>query len=227
MTQLKGPLLIAAIVCAAFLWGYQGDSLKNWFNRSAEAPVSPEPPVQQQAVAPPSEPKPVPPPASANYLSVPFPQQGFGKAPAPGVPANPYAALNKAASPPGQSGSLAQTMDSINSGQIQDEQVVRRNAYFEKLAEQLKELRGESPPPTAPPSPSAEPATEAYPPFGAANPPIPGQDGLTTETPHFAETDPEAPAYVPEPPPLPPPPELSPDEPPLPALDDDLIEEAE
>lgn len=224
MAHLKGPILIAAVVCCAFLWGYQQNSLRDMFARIRSVPKS-EPvaePVPQVAEAPQQV---KPPAAAANtaYLSVPFPQQpAANAAPPPPPPVNPYAALGKASAGPRQNGNLAATMDSINSGEIQDEQVVRRNAYFEKLADQLKELRGEPPPPTAP-SGSGDVAAENQPAFATPN--FPGlPDTQNPEAPAPVEANEPPAPFIAEPPPLPPAPEQLSDEP-VPPQDEPILDE--
>ena len=62
-------------------------------------------------------------------------------------PHNPYAAMMKAAAEARKKRgeTLSGTMDSIRSGSIGEARKVQRNAYFDKLSQQLKELRGEGP----------------------------------------------------------------------------------
>jgi hypothetical protein len=51
-------------------------------------------------------------------------------------------------------------MDSIRSGGVQEQQTQKRNLYFEKLSQQLKELQGESTPTTIPKEDEAEAVDE-------------------------------------------------------------------
>lgn len=73
-----------------------------------------------------------------------------------GNPSNPYQEFLRKRSGQNtkQNSGLSDTMNSINSGGIQDKQISRRNAYFEKLSQQLKDLKGEQAP--SPDQPDSE-----------------------------------------------------------------------
>ncbi len=73
-----------------------------------------------------------------------FNRQGAGSDSA----SNPYQEFLKKRSQQQQNtnSGLSDTMNSIKSGGIRDQQITRRNAYFEKLSQQLKDLKGEQTP---------------------------------------------------------------------------------
>lgn len=149
MGQLTKILFATALMVASALWGYSGDtflenlaSLKtrtiSWF-KSSEKPAPVETTPAQAA--------------SSESGIVAVSPQGNGANPFQQAAQNPYAQLMGGAKP--AAGTLSKTLDSIRPGQVQETQKVQRNAYFEKLSEQLKQLQGENPPP-----PPAEPKAE-------------------------------------------------------------------
>ena len=87
----------------------------------------------------------------------PLPSPSFAPPP-PGGYQNPYQRFlqeSGQAVPSPTPNSLRDTIDSIRPGESTDEQHIRRNAYFEKLSQQLKELRGDQNAEQAPPPPEA------------------------------------------------------------------------
>jgi len=144
------------VIVAAFLYGYKRDSVSYWAER-ARHKVSQESTVKAPEDAPALAPAPVekgpvkiaPLPAAAN------PYQDA---------MNAYRRMGNAAVPQNMRapGSFVNTLDSIQPGAVTNDQVNRRNAYFEKLSQQLKELRGEIPPPASP-EPGAAAEADAAP----------------------------------------------------------------
>lgn len=144
---------LVLILVLAFVWGYKRDALlQAWASWGTAAPAESSAPVAQSLAAE----VPVAPPPTA-------PAQP-GLAPPPRAPAPPPGPA--AQNPPTQN-NLTTTLDSIRPGQIQQEQIVQRNAYFEKLSQQLRELQGGTPPP-----PGANPPTEPDPPPPPVDPSV-------------------------------------------------------
>ncbi len=148
MDQLKQTAFSVTIVIAAGFWGYGGDNFMNEVDTlvtdlTAEAPeeIPAEEETTKNATSPLAKSKQA---ASSPYP--PAPPQGQRPV-RPGASAplggnNPYASMGKPAS-------LAGTMDSIRPGRIQNQQRQKRNLYFERLSQQLKDLQGNdnTPPP--------------------------------------------------------------------------------
>lgn len=88
------------------------------------------------------------------------PQPSVEKDPPP-LPANPYEQFMKAVEP----NNLNDSLKSLDSGELRDEQVIKRNEYFEKLSQQLKELQGNGggPPPGIGEKTEGEPELAAEP----------------------------------------------------------------
>ena len=156
MGKFNGYLLISLVVLGAFVWGYKRDSISLWLARNNKG-------ADKAKEAPPdkAEPKPEAVPVTA----VPAAKEQSRPI---SLPANPYQALARnpmqpAATPgarPYPSSGLTQTLDSIQPGEITDNQIIRRNAYFEKLSQQLKELKGETAPsPVLPPQAALPPVS--------------------------------------------------------------------
>ena len=138
----KGTILtILAALTFAFAWGYKRDDLLAYWRAFNEPPkVEAPPPVASVAevpVAPPVQPPAVP------------PTRGNAAAQANMMP--------PVAPPVHKQEELTNTLDSIRPTQIQPEAITQRNAYFEKLSQQLKELQGGAPNSAPNPDPGAVP----------------------------------------------------------------------
>lgn len=125
---VRRQLTFLVFLGAAFAWGYFGES----FRASPAAPIPNESknlePAKPIAEAKPAVPAPV---AATVFPSGPPPRPPGAEAPAREAPARQL-------TPP--QGSLATTLDSIQPGKAQDTQIEQRNAYFDRLSQQLKEL---------------------------------------------------------------------------------------
>ncbi|MFN8389590.1 MAG: hypothetical protein U0136_04810 [Bdellovibrionota bacterium] len=155
----KGPITIVGLLCVAFLWGYSKDSLlakwAGWQSAADSAPVPQAQPVVPPATNVPEQKRPqvAPPPIAAMPAAVNRPPQAGLPLPTP----SPGAAL-------------ANTLDSIRPGQIEPQQITQRNAYFEKLSQQLKELQGGGPTANGTPGVNTPPAPNDLPPPPPAPP---------------------------------------------------------
>lgn len=169
-------IFIATIVICSFLWGYHQETIVSWWRSadvppseteqpeavdtpatrspapeaSSNTPPSPTPSAVPQTVRTPSSAATIPSPQPATQqpraLASPLPTPVF-PSPPDGDYQSPYERfLRESAQKPSTEGSIADTMDSIRPGEVTEEQQVRRNAYFEKLSQQLQELRGDAPP---------------------------------------------------------------------------------
>ena len=148
MNQFRGPALISTVVLLAFLWGYKKDALHGTFtSRSPEpAPVEEAKPLHAPVAAPavakqlsiPAAAKPYAPPQMAKPVQPTQGQKPFTP------PANPYA--NLASKYGKKHTSMAETFEAIRRNSVDQKQVIQKNAYFRKLSEQLKQLRGEDQP---------------------------------------------------------------------------------
>lgn len=165
MPNRSALFTLFAVLLVAFVWGYKREDLfAMWttvttLGSSSDSEEAVTPGVTEQPVV--IEPgQPIAPPVIAQQPPV--------------QPPPPFAA--KAAP---QQPSLTETLDSIRPAQVQPEQITQRNAYFQKLSQQLKELQGGSPPPAvgqnAPfPPPAPPPDNNVYqnvPPFPGQRPP--------------------------------------------------------
>ncbi len=121
---LRRQLTFLVILGAAFAWGYFGDVI-------SIAPA-PQTPIDTVDLAKPDRPK-APAAESANQAT-PAPVIFSGPPPRPPGAEVPARQLT----PP--TGSLANTLDSIQPGKAQDTQIEQRNAYFDRLSQQLKAL---------------------------------------------------------------------------------------
>jgi len=166
----KAPFIVIAVIALFFLYGMGSKWLKT--RKSApvaavEQPleVKPAETVKQTYTAGPT-PNSV---ATANKVkNVPNPVMTSSGNPKEGsFPVNPYVQMmkqmgqknppptsNAAPHPldpnsphpfmhPSQSDKLSKALDSIKPGQIEDKKLRKRNLYFEKLSQQLKELQGQ------------------------------------------------------------------------------------
>lgn len=145
-TIIKKLLPIIFLIGLAAAWGYFGNDSLNIETK----PVT-EASNQTKEVEEPKDFQPVPqaiPEAIPNEANPPI----INEMP---TAENPYEQFMKAAQPK----SLNDSLNSLNSGEIRDDQVIRRNEYFEKLSEQLKELQGNGggPPPELEPQQEGEP----------------------------------------------------------------------
>ena len=158
----KTPVIVIAVIFLSFAYGVGS----NWLKSKPEAPEVEKTEVQEPASKPVVAPAATIEPAATKIKSVPHPTKAAGGNPKTGsFPINPYAEMmkkmgqNKApqgkAPPhplnpnnphpylhPGQAAQLNNTLDSIRPGQIEEKRLRKRNLYFEKLSEQLKELQG-------------------------------------------------------------------------------------
>ena len=169
----KGRLIIIALLFSAFAWGYKQDALvASW--RSWREPAPQPPPAEQTTPTTPPAVQPVTPNNTALYPTTPNNSVVI-------QPENPAVASDPV--PPaqntGEKNALSDTLDSIRPGQIQQNQIVQRNAYFEKLSQQLRDLQGGAPNAPAPQAPG-DPSAQMPPPvFVPPNQPVPlpGADG--------------------------------------------------
>ncbi len=147
-------ITVAVLLGVAFLWGYKQEALlAAWENTAPE----PAPAGAPEPVAAPAPPVPGQPVVASNPVPV-VPNT------APGSPFSPPAGT--AARQPNTFGS---SLESIRPGQIPQEQITQRNAYFDKLSQQLRDLQGGTPQqpgelPAPPPPPiEAPPPPPGYP----------------------------------------------------------------
>lgn len=209
MYDYKRYLFLMLILGAAFTWGYKRDTIFaaidqfSGHTKEALAPTAKtETPVPAALPPPVMHPPQIPPQAA--------------KAP---PPENPYQRFMNMANPGSQAstqspktGALANTLDSIRRSGIEDQQIVRRNAYFEKLSQQLKELKGEAPPAESKansnqlPGGQTESATEGNVPL--TNYPVRDNSGESAQGSLFDHSNQSGPPRVPEPLALPPVPEF-------------------
>ena len=152
MSNAKNISIISIALLLAFVLGYKRDLLSNTISEtqkkvtkaaedlkpatSDNVESSPSLPVAKQEPQP-QAPRKIPSGVVIDQRSTPH---------------NPYAEMMKAAAEARKkhSESMSGTLDSIRGGEIGEARKVQRNAYFDKLSQQLKELRGENPPPNKP-----------------------------------------------------------------------------
>lgn len=157
MFHIKTTLVISLVMVLSFFCGYRGDRLrdfahntplylKNLFNHTS----SPE------SVAAPGR--------STSAANSPLPASPIQP---PGVtPDGPRLPTANGAPPPigsKVSPSLRSAMDAVRPGAETDSQIQQRNLYFEKLSQQLNELKGDAPPSTLPPVPDSGQGPPAVP----------------------------------------------------------------
>lgn len=136
---LKKLLPVIILIGFAAAWGYFADQAKNESKPAAVVKVEEQAPKELK----PLEVQPIPEPKQTNFSPPPV---AAPSEPPPALPDNPYEQFMKAVEP---NNNLSDSLNSLNSGALKDEQVIRRNEYFEKLSQQLKELQGNGggPPP--------------------------------------------------------------------------------
>ncbi len=146
MEKIKGPVLITSFVLAAFIWGLGKDSITLWahnlksslaFSSASKLPSGNPSSADAQSLAVNQESAFKNPEATGlhNFM------------PAGDSPGTAQRHLNQASNQrPGRPapGNLSETLDAIQPGAVTDEQITRRNAYFEKLAQQLKKYDRET-----------------------------------------------------------------------------------
>lgn len=145
MKDYKAAISLCALIAVAFVVGLKQDAVRAmWEDLFKAAPVTPETGVTPdvapvgkdpapQVASPIAIPKVVTPGGNPTGTRLPF-------APTPGNLVSPTQTKSQE--------SLGKTLDSINSGEVKDEQIERRNLYFERLSQQLKELQGQQPQPS-------------------------------------------------------------------------------
>ncbi len=170
---LRRPLPFFVALAIAFAWGYFGDSLRQPFSpsqtRDAKNEAGPTPidssskvnSVVESGTGSPVAGRPGLPTAAMTAPPAPY---------APGPPPRPPGAEAPARVPGAPTNTLANTLESIQPGKAQDSQIEQRNAYFDRLSQQLKELNTTGSPPPIAPLPGGQSAPEnpyAAPPTGA------------------------------------------------------------
>ncbi len=143
MSQFRGPALISAIVLVAFVWGYKKDAMHDALASRAPQPIE-EAPVAPLATPPTVAAPSVYRPAVVPNMKPPVTTKQAAPAPAFTPPKNPYADLAQKYGR--KSPSMAETFDAIRRDSVDQKQIIQKNAYFRKLSEQLKQLRGEDQP---------------------------------------------------------------------------------
>lgn len=163
LTKFKVPLLATSVVLASFVFGYYGERMKNAWNSQVETEAvveigpgdnsvaerveqfSQTIKVPVKALTRPATPRQSPKPPQA--APTPF-NSASSFMFVPQNPAAPYESeqFQNAAGPPPSPypTNFGSTMDSISANQVDDKQIIKRNAYFEKLSQQLKELQGKN-----------------------------------------------------------------------------------
>jgi len=136
MNRAKGPIFIGLLALSAFLWGYRRDLIKTgWFNFLSPFFSSEQTETQAKSVVTTDKPKERP---------------VVTKAPNPMNAADVYKQLSVVgAKPPPRpirkNPSFSETLQSIKAGKVGEKKKAKRNLYFEKLSQQLKELQGQKP----------------------------------------------------------------------------------
>ena len=180
--EIRGKLTVSLILFLAFTAGYKGDDLQRLYDRirgqaapaggGSSAPVavvtdkvqSPE----QSLTAAPVKVAPARNPDGNPYGVLP----GAGDSPSvpnspPLVPIQPPTVL------PGSSGSLSNTLDAVKPTELSEELKAQRNVYFDRLNQQLAEMKQQQ-------KDSPEPANMAPPIAGI---PQPGQQSAAEAAP--------------------------------------------
>lgn len=143
---IKGPGLVIILICLSFTVGYTEENFWQWWNTPQEKPQEVEQPAEVLQPAPP--PKPLKKSAaSGSPAPMPYTSPAFSGFNANGnsskkmipPPQASMSPVSRARNNP----SLKSTLNSVKRGEIDDNQVIRRNAYFEKLSKQMRELKGE------------------------------------------------------------------------------------
>ena len=154
---LRRQLTFLVILGAAFAWGYFGDS----FHSASPATI-----VSERNDLPKTQPTDTPKNGAAK--DVPLPLAATGTVHPSGPPPRPPGAEVPARQLTPPTGSLANTLDSIQPGKAQDTQIEQRNAYFDRLSQQLRELNTAGNGAIAPIPGSGTPAENPYAVPGAA-----------------------------------------------------------
>lgn len=125
------------LIAIAAAWGYFSDQ-KN---------ITPQKPIEQKIAVEQKEEAPaaiipkvssIPPGVKVEQKAIIPPVQT--KDDLPPLPANPYEQFMQNVQP------KTDSLDSINNKSMRDDQIIRRNEYFEKLSQQLKDMQGETQP---------------------------------------------------------------------------------
>lgn len=136
MNYLKHTITVCSILLASFIWGWKQDSISSKINSllSKKAFFLQEEKTEKEQL-----------PLAENQERL-NPEQAPTNQPIEPEANNPYKALMdlERKSKPSQPNSLVETLDSIRPNKIDDKKQIQKNAYFEKLSQQLKELRGEN-----------------------------------------------------------------------------------
>lgn len=158
MNQATKIFLAVTIMFGSAVWGYAGDRfgdnlhnlkgrIKDWFTSSS--PAQQETAQENSQPLAPASSEPSAAPALPNNTVAISPTKPANSNPFQQAATNPYAQFLSSPQK-GNNSNLNKTLDSIRPGQVQEGQEVKRNLYFEKLSEQLKQLQGENPPPPPP-----------------------------------------------------------------------------
>ncbi len=204
----KSTGLLVFVVLLAFSWGYKREEIgrfladpSRFFRRSSNPPPATadssslkDGSLKDRAVPPASTdpralPVPLPTAALPSNLTARAPDLALHPAP---KSYSEYMSEHGKKVGPGTGNTLANTLDSIRPGEVDSAQVDRRNAYFDKLSQQLQELKGEPPPKNTPaPVPSAGPEFAPLP----ANPYAPYAAQIAPNSPEqFPAVNPQIPA---------------------------------
>ena len=138
---MKKLLPVALLIALAAAWGFYSNQKKDVASTAETKKIE----VVKEEIKPQTIPQNTAPQAVSFEQKAPQPAT-VSNDEHPPLPANPYEDFMKSVQPP--QGSL----EGINNKEISDDQIIRRNEYFEKLSQQLKELQGqqEAPPEQAP-----------------------------------------------------------------------------
>lgn len=158
----RGPLFSLCLMIAAGIWGYKRIDIKEWWQSAFQASSRPI----AQPLAPDNPTASNPPDTS---ITTPLPQL---PSPTPAMPSLPYSKMQPSPMPPGTDPSLHETLESIGTGATNEKKRERRNLYFEKLSQQLKELQGDKKAETAPPGQPPPPGSPASFPRSPVTPPV-------------------------------------------------------
>lgn len=158
MNNIRGASLLLSIFAVVFICGYRGESVGDLL-KSLKNHVLGEAPVDSQTGEPlaakqeiPAK-KPLAPPVGApkrqnrkaNNEAAPFYQMLQKQRQNPARPSAPNAKPSQVAKPQNWQGSMKETLSSINRDSIDKDQRLRRNDYFNKLSEQMEQMRGKKP----------------------------------------------------------------------------------
>jgi hypothetical protein len=130
LPNLKGPILIISVICISFVLGYKQDTL---FSELRSMWATWKPLAQSDDTITKQTPGAIQqiPLIEQRQSSTQSPNSAFYKKPEP-----QHGEINK-----------IESLESVTPGSVQPRQEMQRNLYFEKLSEQLRELRGEPPSP--------------------------------------------------------------------------------